>query len=525
MHINHCLAFIHLFMFCGAFHEVTSGAISSPDILRDELFSINAYEVLSVHEDGDEDVVHLRKRADKDGCQSDCLSYSGWEEDELMKPSHEDQAAEGSLSKRNARKNTRDVCKGVRIEKNSPTAAGIHLHSPTWETVDILIDTYSRVYDIGDPQKPDEKEWFQLRKRDKKWKVDLNGRAGERIYAAEHVLEWHLLKDFIEEDKELNEKSRCAHLYKWFLKSMPKGNIKVKVAKNDGELGKKDRSKNNEKLETKDRFTYEEKDYTLDKWEFAETPVPRLIEWITHQWPGKSDSKTPNPWQYELVILNSDANIKKENVWSDKNIFVVPQYNDKATKKTMLKNKQNSQTLEMLFENRYYEKKKLLDWPDNKGKCKAVYRFMTVMSIAQYHNDLYVREVLRAQVNRIGEAWDHIERNILAGTKHASTQELYKKRDLKTEWLDFMTARHKKYMKKMNDMMDEKIKVFTDPPGSIVFPTKVKRWDYLGVFRRAKDGPPNCGFEPDPQKMQDRVAMMIDAYKNMPKAVEDLKLN
>ncbi|EAT79447.2 hypothetical protein SNOG_13120 [Parastagonospora nodorum SN15] len=426
MHINHCLAFIHLFMFCGAFHEVTSGAISSPDILRDELFSINAYEVLSVHEDGDEDVVHLRKRADKDGCQSDCLSYSGWEEDELMKPSHEDQAAEGSLSKRNARKNTRDVCKG----------------------------TYSRVYDIGDPQKPDEKEWFQLRKRDKKWKVDLNGRAGERIYAAEHVLEWHLLKDFIEEDKELNEKSRCAHLYKWFLKSMPKGNIKVKVAKNDGELGKKDRSKNNEKLETKDRFTYEEKDYTLDKWEFAETP-------------------------YELVILNSDANIKKENVWSDKNIFVVPQYNDKATKKTMLKNKQNSQTLEMLFENRYYEKKKLLDWPDNKGKC----------------------------------------------TKHASTQELYKKRDLKTEWLDFMTARHKKYMKKMNDMMDEKIKVFTDPPGSIVFPTKVKRWDYLGVFRRAKDGPPNCGFEPDPQKMQDRVAMMIDAYKNMPKAVEDLKLN
>jgi uncharacterized membrane protein YbaN (DUF454 family) len=48
---------------------------------------------------------------------------------------------------------------------------------------------------------------------------------------------------------------------------------------------------------------------------------------------------------------------------------------------------ENSKTLEWLFENKYYEKKVMKTWTDNKGKCKAIYLFMTLMSVSQYHND------------------------------------------------------------------------------------------------------------------------------------------
>lgn len=47
----------------------------------------------------------------------------------------------------------------------------------------------------------------------------------------------------------------------------------------------------------------------------------------------------------------------------------------------------NSNTLEWLFVNKYYDDKQVKTWDDNKGKCKAVYQFMTLMSLVQYHND------------------------------------------------------------------------------------------------------------------------------------------
>jgi len=37
--------------------------------------------------------------------------------------------------------------------------------------------------------------------------------------------------------------------------------------------------------------------------------------------------------------------------------------------------------------NKYFENKKEKQWDDNKGKCKAVHQFMTLMSLVQYHND------------------------------------------------------------------------------------------------------------------------------------------
>jgi hypothetical protein len=130
------------------------------------------------------------------------------------------------------------------------------------------------VYDTGDPQKPLEKEWFELKRHDARWKKDLDGRAENRCYAAEHVLEWQLLRDFIEADKHIQQ-SRCAHLEKWFLEDMPKGKShKVKVAKDNGRLG------------TNNRFDFEDQDFTLDEWKNDALPIPRLIEWICKYYPA-----------------------------------------------------------------------------------------------------------------------------------------------------------------------------------------------------------------------------------------------
>jgi hypothetical protein len=53
------------------------------------------------------------------------------------------------------------------------------------------------------------------------------------------------------------------------------------------------------------------------------------------------------------------------------------------------KNQENSKTLEWLFENKYFDGgQNTKYWPNNKGKCKAVYLFNTAMGISQYHSDL-----------------------------------------------------------------------------------------------------------------------------------------
>jgi hypothetical protein len=115
------------------------------------------------------------------------------------------------------------------------------------------------------------------------------------------------------------------------------------------------------------------------------------------QWPGKSTPAPPNPWEYEMVLLMDIANIKKENVrasvplqeshlhlqvWSKKTMINTPEPG-----KENLPNKENSFTMQWLFENRYAEKQKEEKWADNKGTCRAVHQFMTLMLIAQYHND------------------------------------------------------------------------------------------------------------------------------------------
>lgn len=132
-----------------------------------------------------------------------------------------------------------------------------------------LLQNYKMVYDTGDPRKPLEKEWFELQQRDTRWKKDLDGRKKDRCYAAEHILEWQLLAEFIEADKK-SPASRCVHLYEWFMEAMPKGKShKVKVAKYKG------------KLAPNGHFDFEDQDYNLDKWDLSKQRDPMYINWIS----------------------------------------------------------------------------------------------------------------------------------------------------------------------------------------------------------------------------------------------------
>lgn len=64
-------------------NEAATGALHHTRLLDDGLFPLGDYEILGAYEEGEEDVVRIRKRANDD-CETDCLNYSGWEEDEQM---------------------------------------------------------------------------------------------------------------------------------------------------------------------------------------------------------------------------------------------------------------------------------------------------------------------------------------------------------------------------------------------------------------------------------------------------------
>ena len=101
---------------------------------------------------------------------------------------------------------------------------------------------------------------------------------------------------------------RCEHLREYFTKeNLPQTAIKVLKAKNPTKI-----------LGKKEHFEYESVDYEVSKFKSKYVKQPRPIDWIGMQWPGGegSRSKPPTPWEYELVVLTKEFNIKKENVSS-----------------------------------------------------------------------------------------------------------------------------------------------------------------------------------------------------------------
>ncbi|KAF2276886.1 uncharacterized protein EI97DRAFT_458210 [Westerdykella ornata] len=214
-----------------------------------------------------------------------------------------------------------------------------------------------------------------------------------------------------------------------------------------------------------------------------------------------------------MVLLNNDFNVAKEKIWQGHKLLTKPTLDGNGK---MMENEENSKTLDWLFINKYYNDKKVEKWLDNRGMCKAIYQFDTLMALVQYHNDPYIQEVMRAQVRRVGEAFDYVEDDIIP-----TQQSGYTKRNIKKEWIDWMKETHKNRLESLNEALEYAVKIF-EKKSTVI--TKIKRWDFSGLFRReVKD--PNCGFEPDDAVMEKRVKLLLEAYKKLPKVDTELKLD
>jgi hypothetical protein len=79
------LPLVYVLITSTTFH-VSAGVevASSAQLLSDGFLAFGNYEVLSTHEDGEEDIVHIRKRAEKKNCETDCMNCSGWTDDGKM---------------------------------------------------------------------------------------------------------------------------------------------------------------------------------------------------------------------------------------------------------------------------------------------------------------------------------------------------------------------------------------------------------------------------------------------------------
>jgi hypothetical protein len=124
---------------------------------------------------------------------------------------------------------------------------------------------------------------------------------------------------------------------------------------------------------------------------------------------------------------------------------------------------------------------------------------------------------MRAQINRVGAAFEFLEIDVLPKTGVQGFQ----KRDLKGEWEKYLIEHHKKVLGNLWDTLDGKIKVFEEKTGLTI----LKRWDYAGVFKRA-GSKVDCGFEKSDSKMKARVKLLTDAFPKLmpPKSFSELKL-
>ena len=119
-----CIFISFVVLFCRPARPAKDGAHTlDVDLLSDGFFGLRDYEVFDVIEEGQEDVVYLRKRTDDDCDDTDCLAYSAWTKDSVMECSDDEDSGndendgdqgQNILGKRNGKSS--DFCKGVDIE-------------------------------------------------------------------------------------------------------------------------------------------------------------------------------------------------------------------------------------------------------------------------------------------------------------------------------------------------------------------------------------------------------------------------
>jgi hypothetical protein len=149
MYAIHVLLSFYIHSLCGPLTGAAAQAVPSAQLLPDGFSAFGNFEVLSTHEDGDEDVVRIRKRAnDPEDCdENDCLTYSGWAEEGKVGNSFVDDMQgdfadplekRSQLEERSDPKTGTPPCKDIWFDGNP--APGIPIYSLEWPTPSSKID-------------------------------------------------------------------------------------------------------------------------------------------------------------------------------------------------------------------------------------------------------------------------------------------------------------------------------------------------------------------------------------------------
>ncbi|KAF2178922.1 hypothetical protein K469DRAFT_754198 [Zopfia rhizophila CBS 207.26] len=484
-----------------------SSYIDIRDVLPGGYDVFDNYDVLNVEERDDEDVVYITPRADEDSCD-DCFNYSTWPWPADVKAEIAEESSSGTTVKRsnlhtldesdssfdlelvdrasgtpgkgNAKK--AEACAGVDIG-DGKTIDKITFFSYAYPQNEGLMTQYkSEVFDFEKWDDPVSAGYYNI-KDVKELKVTVNGAPKNRKVSVEHILEWQLLKKFIESDKSKGKDSICAHVKKFFT---------TKVAIDTKWSVKDDNGKG------------AAKDVPVKKDE------EQGIDWVAHQYPGV---KSESPFTYEFVHLNNDVNGLKKTLWAGNKITPDLNGNEEV--------KKNSETMDWHLENKWYDKKKFASvqkYKENQGKCKAIKKLRDVVGMYEYHRDKRVSEIIIAQYTRIATAFQYLENEVLPKIEFKNDKGAkieFKSMNLKDKWLGWMKANFDSNIKRSE--------AWLNTWGPRVKATKTsKRETALDLFRRAS-GKVMCGKETDASRLKKRIELVAEAYGKIGKWENPLK--
>ncbi|KAF2874711.1 hypothetical protein BDV95DRAFT_665424 [Massariosphaeria phaeospora] len=455
-------SFVLLLLFSISLSEV----LQNPETLPGASLYFPGYDLLDVKSLEEEDVLYLRRRGDEPTeCGSDCATFSGWqfppgEVEDIQQDPDADEIVERHIVNRNGTLLTLE-------RRGSPKRAK------------------RPVYDFQDPLSPNEKTWFDFKNIGQMVKAkDENG--NKRGYAVEHILEWHLLTDFLKEDAEKNgPASRCALFYSYFTKP-----VHIETNWNVNEPGKPPESR---------RVIRDEK---------------RAIDWVVHQFPG---IQRDSPFTYEFVIMQADVNGKKKDLWTASAPSLSPALNwDKNG--VSQKNSANNFTMEWNMLNKYAKDKEVFYYEKNEGYLLGIKRFRDIVGLYKYHHDAHVNDILVAQLNRIGDAFEYLEKDVLPKMKFDGLPD-YKYQDLRKQWLNFMSEHFKQAITKIEAWMAK----FEPAMKELADGKRPK--SYNGIEAREKRSPFKLELcaRSSTDEVTERAKMALEAYEERGKWTNPLE--
>ncbi|KAF1999304.1 hypothetical protein P154DRAFT_564081 [Amniculicola lignicola CBS 123094] len=454
------------------------------ETFSDPVFDFAGLEVLKIETLDDEDVIYLNARAEvSEQCGTDCATYSAWTWSEETtaeikeEQSEEEPALPGVV---------RDIITNFSIHglekrgkgKSATICGSLKLKTWSYPSPREIQSRYSEVYDFKSPLSPDEEDWFALENiKGRSTAKDHNG--NKREYAVEHVLEWHLLLDFLRGAGETRQGSRCALFQNYF-------NVPVDI---DTDI----------EIDTPNSI--------------GKTSIPKkaheaqALDWVVHQIPG---IPSKSAWEYEFVVFQSDVNGVKKGLWteSQKSMTAKVQLSGGKISETTMS---NNPTMEFQLENKFFDgdpatnpSQKMSYFSNNEGYLMAIKKFRDVMGVYEYHRKPLIQKYLWAQITRIGTAFEHLEVDVLP-----KIHKQYNYQGLKDQWEDYMSEQFQKCIAKIQDWMEKHkpaIKKLADG--------KRKR-SLLDLVPRAKGSTPTCATSTNDQ-VKKRAKLLIDAYEKMP---------